>query len=357
MTSYKIGKILGINIELDASFIILLLIMLFLSAYLRSIYTFLLISLLFLCVLAHELTHSVTSLCNGIKVKKIILLPIGGASIIDETEIKPDVEFRIAVVGPLMSLLLGGIFGVLAIFSPLGLITETLQFLFEINILLGVFNLLPAFPTDGGRVFRSYLERKRSEYEATMLTVKASKYTMALFLIGTLAYLAFTSSSFFYKEFIFFWNLIIVMFLYGGASGEQQLAELKKAAVGLRISDAMSKHFKLVGGSTRLYELYSIAHKSKEHIFITKINSGYACLNLLGKTNQGSTFASDVAAGIPTIRPDANIVSAIATLSSNEVGMAAVVKGKKLLGIVTQSQLQTFIALHVLRRCKVNQHR
>lgn len=353
MASYKIGKILGINIELDISFILFLLLFFILSVYALSIEVFIVIVLLFVCVLIHELTHSVTSLRNGIKVKKIILLPIGGASIIDETAIKPDVEFRIAIVGPLMSLLLGGIFGILTIFSPPGIISYTLQILFEINIFLGAFNLLPAFPMDGGRVFRSYLERKRNEYEATMLTVKASKYTMALILIGTIVYIAIISPSSLYNGsglFLFFWNLIILMFLYGGAAAEQQLAEFKKAAAGLTIRAAMSKHFKLVSSSTRLQELYGIAQKSKEHIFITKTKTGYAYLNLLGKVNRDSAIASDVAVAIPTIRSNANMVSAIGALGSNEMGIAAIVKGQKLLGIVTQSQLQTFIALHVLRR-------
>ena len=166
--SVGIGKIAGINIELHWMFILLIALFFFISPLLGLIWI-----LLFVCVLIHELSHSITARRNGIKVVKIVLLPIGGASMIEEINIDPRVEFNIAIVGPIMSLFLGGLFGILVLFTPPGMITFIVQYLFVINIFLGIFNILPAFPMDGGRVLRSYLENKHNFYEATMLTAKA----------------------------------------------------------------------------------------------------------------------------------------------------------------------------------------
>lgn len=239
--SYRIGRLLGIDVELHWTFILLMAASLLLSTYL-----FLLLALLFVCVLIHEIAHCITCLRNGVKVKKIILLPIGGASIIDDAGLSPDVEFNVAISGPLMSLFLGCLFGLLVIFAPPGLATQILQFLFLMNIFLGVFNLMPAFPTDGGRVFRSYMERRHDEYEATMLTVTASKYVLVLFVLGSVAYLMVIGASLFNIEFILLWDLLIAFYLYGGAISEKQMAELKKEAGGLSVRGAVSRHFVFV---------------------------------------------------------------------------------------------------------------
>ena len=143
--SVRIGRIAGIDIELHWLFILLILFFIYLSPLLGFIWI-----LLFVCVLIHELSHSITALRNGIKVSRIILMPIGGASIINDIGINPEAELNISVAGPLMSFVLGGIFGILVIFTPPGIITYIVQYLFLINILLGVFNILPAFPMDGG---------------------------------------------------------------------------------------------------------------------------------------------------------------------------------------------------------------
>ena len=184
MQSPKIGRIFGIDIELHWLSVLFLILFLFVS-----VYIFFLMLLILASVLLHELAHSITAIRNKVKVSKIILiLPIGGLSVLASININPKIEFNIAIAGPIMSILLGTFFGIFVPFMPPGLLTQVFQFMFEINILLGVLNLLPAFPTDGGRVFRSYLERKYDWYKSTMLTVKLSKGIMYALVIGTLAY-------------------------------------------------------------------------------------------------------------------------------------------------------------------------
>ena len=344
--SYRIGSVFGIGVELHWTFILLMLACLLLSTYL-----FLLIALLFVCVLAHEVAHCVTCRRNNVNVKKIILLPIGGASIIDDSKLSPAVEFNVAISGPLMSLFLGCVFGVLVIFAPQGIATTVLQFLFAMNIFLGIFNLMPAFPTDGGRVFRSYMERKHDEYTATMLTVTASKCMLAAFVLGSVAYLFLTGASLFNMEFIFLWDLLIVFYLYGGAMSERQTAELKREAKGLTVRGAVTRHFTLVKPEASVRELYGLVTRSGEHLFITKLEGGYAYVNLLGIRRRGNPrTARDLATGIPTVPAGTGLVDALQAMGGAESSVAAVTDRGRLIGIVTLTSLQTFLSLHVLNK-------
>jgi len=347
--SISIGKIFGIDIELHWSFLLLLILTLLISTF-----VFILIVLLFVCVLIHELAHSVTSNRNGIKVKRILLLPIGGLSLIEETKISPKVEFNIAIAGPIMSFLLGGIFGILVIFSPPGIITQTLQIMFEMNILLGVFNMLPAFPMDGGRVFRSYLQKKRNYFDATMLTVKVSKYLMGAIVLGTFAFLAFgTSFSFAYREFMTFWDLIIVMFLWSGAQAEEQGAKIKKDTFGLYLRNAVTKHFIKVNPEMRLSELYTKVVKEGEHVIITKIGKDYAYVEIYNKAKlKNAIYVKDIATKIPSLSAAMPLADALSLIESRDVSIAAVTSRNKLLGVATLSGMQTIISMHLLSKQK-----
>ncbi|MGC8586847.1 MAG: site-2 protease family protein [Candidatus Micrarchaeia archaeon] len=339
-----IGRLFGIEISLHWTFILLVLFVLLISLYLS-----LLIILLFICVLVHELAHSITSIRNGIKVKKIMLLPIGGASIIDSVDINPKVEFNIAIVGPIMSLFLGGISGIAVIFSPPGIITQVLQFLFEINILLGVFNLLPVFPMDGGRVFRSYLQKRHNFFDATMITIKASEYIMAAIVIGTVGFALFaTGYSVSYREFMSIWDLIIVMFLYGGVQAEKENAIIKRDTKGLYVGDAKSRSFVFVSPDRKISYLYKMLKKYGEHIMVTKIGNDFAIVDIFKKEKmKDAVYVRDIARIIPKVSAKAGVADALSRMESTESGIMAVVQNGRLAGIVTSSQLQAFITLHL----------
>ena len=168
--SLRIGKIFGIEISIHFSWIIILVLLTWSLAvgWFSQLYpgwstfTYWLVSLiaallLFVSVLVHELAHSVVARARGLPVKNITLFVFGGVSNIEKEPESPGVEFQIAVVGPLASLLIGGLAYLLYWLlgrntSPLAAI---LGYLAYANVLLGVFNLIPGFPLDGGRVLRS----------------------------------------------------------------------------------------------------------------------------------------------------------------------------------------------------------
>jgi Zn-dependent protease len=168
--SFRIGKIAGIEIDINWSWIIILVLLTvsLATGWFPQLYpgwstatywiTSLIASvLLFVSVLLHELAHSLVATRNGLKVKNITLFVFGGVSNIEQEPKTPGVEFWMALVGPLTSLLIGAVCYLL--FLPLRGTRSPLEgilfYLAVANILLGLFNLIPAFPLDGGRVFRA----------------------------------------------------------------------------------------------------------------------------------------------------------------------------------------------------------
>ena len=127
-------------------------------------------ALLFVCVLIHELSHSLEATRRGLRVKSITLFFLGGFSQIDGESRSASEEFWVSVVGPIASLGLACIFGLiyLNLRSSSGPLTALTQYLMFVNLMVGLFNLIPAFPLDGGRVLRSLVwKATRSQERAT----------------------------------------------------------------------------------------------------------------------------------------------------------------------------------------------
>jgi Zn-dependent protease/predicted transcriptional regulator len=183
-SGFRVGRIFGIDIRLDWSWLLILLLVVWnLSATFSSIHpnwsavlvwgTAIVAALLFFgSVLAHELAHSVVAKARGIPVQSITLFLFGGVSNIQREPKSPGDEFVMAILGPITSLVLGGVLLAIAFISSgvqvtLSNTTQTLKqmgplltmvvWLGSINVTLGIFNLIPGFPLDGGRVLRSIL--------------------------------------------------------------------------------------------------------------------------------------------------------------------------------------------------------
>src|SRR5216684_9122415 len=198
--SFRIGKIAGIDIYIHVSWIIIL-VLLTVSLAIgwfpqlypgQSTATYWIVSLiaallLFVSVLLHELAHSLVARRRGLPVKNITLFIFGGVSNIEQEPKDPGIEFQVAVVGPLTSILIGVVCLLLQLplrgtNSPL---EEILYYLAVTNILLGVFNLIPAFPLDGGRVLRSIIWRiSGSMRQATRVASITGQVIAYLFIFG-----------------------------------------------------------------------------------------------------------------------------------------------------------------------------
>jgi Zn-dependent protease/CBS domain-containing protein len=258
--SFKIGSAWGIPIELHLTFILLIAAVFILSVPTQQFYTFAIVLSLFIFVVFHELAHSIIARHYGIKVRKIILYPIGGVSEIEEIPDNPSQEWRMAVAGPLTSLVLG--FALLAVsllisnqtFTIYTFITITGNFLTDLatlNILLGAFNLIPAFPMDGGRVFRALLAERLKYSDATRYAVYIGKiFGIAMVLIG-----------FVYNFFL----ILVGIFVYIGASEEAEQTIISTTLAGVRVKDVMQSEIGSVNPQQTITEALEMMFKNRYH--------------------------------------------------------------------------------------------
>ncbi len=345
--SLGIGKIYGIPIELNWIFILMILL------FLIYIPVFgLVLVLLFVCVLIHELAHSVTAVRNKVNVSRIILLPFGGASVIDTTKINPRVEFNISIAGPLMSLFIGGVFGIIAVILPSGPVEQLANILFILNVFLGAFNIIPAFPMDGGRIFRSYIQKNHNFFDATMITAKVSKIMLVLIVVATLALVFFYSAySLEQRLFDLLLTIVIVVFLYGGLKSEENSVIVRRDTAGVKIGEAASRHFVYVDPDATIEQLYGKVRDSGEHAVITRIGTGYGLIDL-GKKVRGNVIerAGQLAVPIMTLDSRMSVSDGMSKLTAADVAIAAVTKNGKLAGVLTYQQLQLFVSLHIMKK-------
>jgi stage IV sporulation protein FB len=184
---------------------------------------------LFACVVAHELAHSLVARAHGVQVKEIELLPIGGLSKLESRPHTSRDELRIAGAGPVMSLLIGATIAAVAWAAgspPWPMSVYDGPFVARVawlNVLLAAFNLLPALPLDGGRVLRAALTPRFGHARATRVAATAGRVIAGL-LIGV----GFLMN---------FWLAVIGVFILFGALGEEAMLEVELVLAGVRVGD------------------------------------------------------------------------------------------------------------------------
>lgn len=232
--SLRLGRVAGIDIRVHVSFLLLLGLVAVgstapdgpgLAAGIGWL------AALFACVVVHELAHSLVAQRHGINVTEIDLLPIGGVSRMTQLPEDPRVELRIAVAGPAASAALALVFGLSAALVGAGLWPpdlyrgDLLARLAWVNLLLAAFNLLPALPLDGGRVFRAVLEEHSDRLRATALAAQVARVLAVVMMItGVLVNV---------------WLLLIGLFVFFGSRAEQTAAELHEQVKDLTVREVM----------------------------------------------------------------------------------------------------------------------
>lgn len=260
-----LGRIFGIEIGIHYSwFIIALLITFSLADHFRMINkqwspnvvwgaSLLTALLFFLGLLAHELSHSLVARARHLPVSRITLFALGGVSVIEKESPDAKTEFLVAIVGPITSLVLGGI--MLGIAALLGGNPEAsagsaiLYWLGWINISLGVFNMLPGFPLDGGRVLRSIIWGATHNMErATRMASRFGQAVAVLFILAGI-YQFFRGAGI-----GGLWIAFIGWFLLQAAGANYLEVEMKHALAGLRAADLMSHECPMVEGAMSVQE-------------------------------------------------------------------------------------------------------
>jgi len=240
--SWKLGTFAGIGVFMHATFTLLILWVVLRewgrshdpSAVLRSV-AFIL--LLFLCVVLHEFGHALTAKRFGILTRDITLLPIGGVARLERMPDDPKQEFWVAIAGPAVNVVIAaGLFLVLGAAGTLPTLEQLgspraplLGQLMVVNVSLFLFNLLPAFPMDGGRILRAFLAMRMEYTRATQVAAS----------IGQALALGLGFVGFFYNPFMMF----IAIFVWMGAEQEASMVKLKSALGGIPVRNAMLTEF------------------------------------------------------------------------------------------------------------------
>jgi Zn-dependent protease/predicted transcriptional regulator len=360
-TSLLLFRISGIEVRVHWSFILALAF----GAYIYrgspagpvagALYGILVIILLFACVTLHEFGHALTAKRFGVEVKTITLLPIGGVANLERMPDKPIQEFLITLAGPLVN------FVIALLLFPLTLLLMTMEFgsfpsdmetfframqepglinlvtyLFITNILLGVFNLLPAFPMDGGRILRSLLAMKLSYVQATQIAVLVGRIMAALMAIGGL--LTGNISL-----------LLIAFFVYVGGGAEREAVE----------SRAVLRHFTAAQALTRTaVNLYATERVSRAvELIMSSYQSDYPVLDLNSKfigvltrprliqaLQQVGPDARVVdvmlpAESVPVVIPSTNLVDVWELMANRGTRVVAVKNQQEFLGLITMDDI------------------
>ncbi len=247
--SWKIARIAGIDVKMHATFLILLA-WVGLSFWLQrksladAANGLAFVLALFGIIVLHELGHALMARRFHIKTREITLLPIGGVSRLERMPEDPRQEFLVGIAGPAVNFVLALLFSVILVstkgFSALAGLWDfelvgggVLEKLVSINLTLAVFNLIPAFPMDGGRVLRSLLGLRWDYVRATQAAAR----------IGQAIALVFGFIGLFYNPLLVF----IALFVWMGASQEAGMVQVRAALEGLPVSSAMIKDFRTLG--------------------------------------------------------------------------------------------------------------
>jgi Zn-dependent protease/CBS domain-containing protein len=299
---------------------------------------------LFASVLVHELAHSLYALAKGGRVHAITLTLIGGVSELAEQPKRGRDEAVMALVGPLTSLLLGGAFYLL--FRALsGTSSFDLKFvvfqLASLNIVLGIFNLLPAFPMDGGRVLRGLLAERWGALRATRLAVTAGKAFAALFAI-----VGFLSTNVLL--------MVIAFFVYMGAEAEGQ-GVLVKAFLGrIRVRDLMSSRPEPVEASASVYELAERMLRSRQLAFPvveSGVVVGAVSLDDVRKVPAEERMrvrVADIVRRVPPVEASDDASRGLRALTEAHAPLVPVVDAGAFVGVLTQLDLSRALQLHGL---------
>lgn len=262
--SFRIATIAGTEVRIHVTFALLLAFVAFQAGSAHALESVLLVCAMFLCVLLHEFGHVLAARRYGIHTPDITLLPIGGVARLERMPRKPSEELVVALCGPLVNVVIAAGL-VLAVGLPtpamlvdsIGAPTRFLLSLMGWNIMMVLFNMIPAFPMDGGRVLRALLAMFVGDY------AKATRWAAS---IGqAIAVMAGISVIFFGLNNPML--LLIAFFVFIAAGREAQMVEQQESARDLSVLDAMMTDFRTLPHHASLREAVDLLRAGSQHDF------------------------------------------------------------------------------------------
>lgn len=284
---------------------------------------------LFFCVLLHEFGHVAAARFFGVRTPVITLLPIGGLAQLERIPKNPVAELVIAMAGPLVNVLIVLVLWIVTRAAPnldplLDLNSEVpipyLQSIMGINVILALFNMIPAFPMDGGRVLRALLGFVMPWEGATRC---AARIGQVFALCGGLLAL------FMHNPIL----LLIAAFIFFAAGSEQEMARVDGLLEGVTVSDAAISHFESLGVDARIGEAVALLLDGSQRDFPV-VDESRSCVGVLTRENLIRGLSGQGPAGsvtrvmetnFPSFKPEAPVAEAFGSMSQLGLGAAPVV--------------------------------
>jgi Zn-dependent protease len=356
--SWRIGRIAGIDVYVHFTFFLLL-------AWVAGVYYMLnrnvwealygvsFILALFAIVVLHELGHALTARRYGIQTRDITLLPIGGVARLERMPEEPAQELVVALAGPAVNVVLAAlIYLILALGAgiPVAPLNEAIRIgsgflsqLFWVNVVLVVFNMVPAFPMDGGRVLRALLATRLDYVRATQIAATVGQALAMLFvLIGLFA-----------NPFLVF----IGLFVWLGAAQEASFVQMRSAIAGIPVMRAMITNFQTLDPDDRLSKAveYMLAGFQQDfpavkdgHLVGVVTHSDLA--TALGQYGIEARVADVMRRDFISVSPREMLESAFARLQEGDSHTVPVVENGRLVGLLTTDNVTEILMIQEAMR-------
>ncbi|MCQ8905441.1 MAG: CBS domain-containing protein [Methanothermobacter sp.] len=329
MTSVKIFSVYGIPIELDFSFLLLML-FIYLLAYLGflSLNLAVLITLVFVTVVIHELAHSYVALRFGVNIKSILLLPIGGVSRMEEIPRIPRQEFLISIAGPLTNIVIALITGVPLLLGLGGAAAGFAGDFLAVNLLLAIFNLIPAFPMDGGRILRAILAERLSYIRATRIASNLGKIIAVIMAVTGL----------FYNFFL----ILIGFFIYIGAEQEYQATLISSLLDGIMVADIMTEDPVTLRPDMTVKDALDVMFREKHMGYpVTEDGElrGIVTFHDISDARRDLRVGDVMIGDVVTVRDDDEVTAALEKMNRLQLGRLPVMRDGELIGIISRTDI------------------
>jgi Zn-dependent protease/CBS domain-containing protein len=349
---WKLGTFAGIDVYMHATFL-LLIVWVGYTYWLQHgtlekvAEGILFILALFLCVVLHEYGHALTARRYGIKTRDITLYPIGGVARLERLPDKPIEELWVALMGPAVNLVIAAVLFAILYLSggptPMTDLTMTsgsfLARLMTVNISLVLFNLIPAFPMDGGRVLRALLAMRLEYVRATQIAANVGQGLAFLFgFIGL-----------FNNPFLLF----IAFFVWIGASQEASMVQMKNSLSGIPVTRAMLTDFKTLSARDTLAQVVGLILAGSQHDFPIVDENGRAIgilerddlIRALSQRGQNVPVVDVMRRNLPSVDSHEMVETALMRLQESGAKALPVVHAGQLVGLITTENITEFLMI------------
>ncbi|MBU2589435.1 MAG: site-2 protease family protein [Nanoarchaeota archaeon] len=303
--------------------------------------------LLFASVLFHEMSHSLTAKYFNIKVDSITLFFFGGVAQLKEDKFTPKKEFWVSIAGPIASLSLAGIFFLVAYLVPSLYFEAIASYLARLNLILGLFNLVPGFPLDGGRIFRAVLWQKTKNLQkATYIAAETGKAFAIFMIIFGIAGMLFGGMG--------LWYVLLGIFLYTLSKETYKQTILKIVLEKVKVKEVVNKKFKSFSLDTNIsrINIKSLLKYQQDYFPVVKGKKILGVVSYI-KLTKFQQFVKTVKIQkimisikkIKVLGLDEDCYSAVRKIMRQKMGVLPVVDKGNLIGILNGNSLVSLMDL------------